>query len=106
MREVRVVIEHSGGGYLVHPVNQDRASGNVSVDLDVALPKNVSLTATSARGDITISGIGGAINATTQNGDIEIHDAGSDVSVQLQKGDVRDLRCSRHRAHQRQRQPD
>ena len=89
MREVRVVIEHTGGGYLVHPVNQDRASGNVSVDLDVALPKNVSLTATSARGDITISGIGGAINATTQNGDIEIHDAGSDVNVQLQKGDVR-----------------
>ncbi|MGB9243209.1 MAG: DUF4097 family beta strand repeat-containing protein [Candidatus Acidiferrales bacterium] len=89
MREVRVVIEHSGGGYLVHPVNQDRASGNVSVDLDVELPKNVSLTATSARGDITISGIGGAINATTQNGDVEIHDAGSDVHVQLQKGDVR-----------------
>ena len=89
MREVRVVIEHSGGRYLVHPVNQDLASGNVSVDLDVALPKNVSLTATSARGDITISGISGAINATTQNGDIEIHDAGSDVSVQLQKGDVR-----------------
>ena len=89
MKGVRVVIEHSGGGYLVHPLNQDQASGNVSVDLDVELPKNVSLTAASARGDINISGIGGAISATTQNGDIEIHDAGSDVNVQLQKGDVR-----------------
>jgi hypothetical protein len=93
MKEVRVVIEHSGGAYLVHPVDQDRAGGNVSVDLDVELPKNVSLTATSARGDIKISGIGGAITATTQNGDIEIHDAGSNsgsnVNVQLQKGDVR-----------------
>ena len=89
MKGVRVVIEHSGGGYLVHPVNQDQASGNVSVDLDVELPKNVSLTAASAHGDINISGIGGAISATTQNGDIEIHDAGSDVNVQLQKGDVR-----------------
>ena len=89
MKSVRVVIEHSGGGYLVHPVNQDQASGNVSVDLDVELPKNVSLTASSARGDINISGIGGAISATTQNGDIEIHDAGSNVNVQLQKGDVR-----------------
>ncbi len=89
MKGVRVVIEHSGGRYLVHPVNQDQASGNVSVDLDVELPKNVSLTATSAHGDINISGIGGAISATTQNGDIEIHDAGADVNVQLQKGDVR-----------------
>jgi DUF4097 and DUF4098 domain-containing protein YvlB len=89
MRGVRVVIEHSGSGYLVHPVNQDQASGNVSVDLDVELPKSVSLTAMSARGDINISGIRGAISATTQNGDIEIHDAGSDVNIQLQKGDVR-----------------
>jgi hypothetical protein len=89
MKGVRVVIEHSGGGYLVHPVNQVQASGNVSVDLDVELPKSVSLTAVSARGDINISGIRGAISATTQNGDIEIHDAGSDVNIQLQKGDVR-----------------
>jgi hypothetical protein len=89
MKGVRVVIEHSGGGYLVHPVNQDQASGNVSVDLDVELPKTVTLTATSDHGDINISGIRGAISATTQNGDIEIHDAGSDVNVQLQKGDVR-----------------
>jgi len=89
MKEVRVVIEHSGGAYLVHPVDQGRAGGNISVDLDVELPKSVSLTATSARGDIKISGIGGVITATTQNGDIEIHNAGSDVNVQLQKGDVR-----------------
>jgi DUF4097 and DUF4098 domain-containing protein YvlB len=89
MKGVRVVIEHSDAGYIVHPVNQEQASGNVSVDLDVELPKRVTLIATSARGDISISGIGGAISASTQNGDIAIHDAGSDVNVQLQKGDVR-----------------
>ena len=89
MKGVRVVIEHSDAGYIVHPVNQEQASGNVSVDLDVELPKRVTLIATSARGDISISGIGGAISASTQNGDIAIHDAGSDVNIQLQKGDVR-----------------
>ena len=61
---------------------------------------------TSARGDINISGIGGAITATTQNGDVEIHDAGSDVNVQLQKGDVRISDADWQRAHHRQRQPD
>ncbi len=89
MKGVRVVIEHTSAGYIVHPVNQEQASGNVSVDLDVELPKSVTLIATSARGDISISGIGGAISASTQNGDIAIHDAGSNVNVQLQKGDVR-----------------
>ncbi|MGA8145628.1 MAG: DUF5668 domain-containing protein, partial [Candidatus Acidiferrales bacterium] len=89
LKGVGVVIEQSGGGYVVHPVNQNETSGSVSVDLDVELPKKVLLTATSARGDINISGIGGAISASTQNGDVEIHDAGSDVNVQLQKGDAR-----------------
>ena len=89
LKGVRVVIEHSSGGYVVHPVNQSETKGSVSVDLDIEVPKQISLTATSARGDINISGVGGTITASTQNGDVEIHDAGSDVSVQLQKGDTR-----------------
>jgi DUF4097 and DUF4098 domain-containing protein YvlB len=89
MKGVKVVIEKSGAGYTVHPTNQDQASGNVSVDLDVELPKKVTLNATSGRGDINISGIAGSVTASAQNGDVEIHDVGSDVTVQLQKGDVR-----------------
>jgi DUF4097 and DUF4098 domain-containing protein YvlB len=89
LKGVRVVIEHSGGGYVVHPVNQEETGGGVSVDLDVELPKNIALTAVSVRGDISISGIAGSISASARNGDVEIHNAGSDVSVQLQKGDAR-----------------
>ncbi|MGH9747869.1 MAG: DUF4097 family beta strand repeat-containing protein [Candidatus Acidiferrales bacterium] len=89
MRAVKVVIEKSGSGYVVRPMNQDEVSGNIGIDLDVELPKKISLTASSGRGDINISGIAGSVNATSQNGDVEIHDVGSDVNVQLQKGDVR-----------------
>ena len=89
LKAVRVVIDRSGSGYVIHPLSQDQAGGSVSVDLDVALPKKVVLTAASARGDISISGITGPITATAQNGDVEVHDAGSDVNVQLQKGDTR-----------------
>jgi DUF4097 and DUF4098 domain-containing protein YvlB len=89
MRSVKVVIEKSGAGYVVRPTNQDEASGNIGIDLDVEVPKKISLTATSGRGDISISGISGAVTVTSQNGDVEIHDVGSDVTVQMQKGDVR-----------------
>lgn len=89
LKDVKIVIEKSGDGYIVHPANQDEASGSVSVDLDVELPKKVTLIATSDRGDISISGIMGDITASSKNGDVEIHDAGADVNVQLQKGDVR-----------------
>src|SRR5262249_15592455 len=54
LRAVRVVIEHSGNGYVIHPVAQDETGGSISVDLDVELPKKVTLTASSARGDISI----------------------------------------------------
>jgi Putative adhesin/Domain of unknown function (DUF5668) len=89
MKDVKIVIEKSGAGYVVHPVNQDETNGSVAVDLDVELPKKITLIATTARGDISISGIAGNITASDQNGDVEIHDAGADVSVQLQKGDAR-----------------
>jgi DUF4097 and DUF4098 domain-containing protein YvlB len=89
MNDAGVVLEKSGSGYLLHPVKQGDSHGRVSVDLDVELPKSVTLTASTSRGDISISGIAGPVTAVSQNGDVEIHDSTSDVSVELQKGDAR-----------------
>ncbi len=88
LRDVRVVIEQTRDGYSVHPVNQEQG-GSVTVDLDITLPKNVSVTATTNHGDISISGITGKVTATTQHGDVEIHNTNSDVSAELTKGAVR-----------------
>jgi DUF4097 and DUF4098 domain-containing protein YvlB len=88
MNETVVVIDQTADGYSVHPTNMgDRKP--VTVDLDVVLPKAVSLTARTERGDISISGIAGSVDAGTRNGDIEIHDADSDVTAELQNGNAR-----------------
>ena len=89
MNEAGVVMEKSGSGYLLHVVKQDSFRGRVTVDLDVEVPKKITLAAITPHGDINISGIAGGVTATTDNGDVEIHNAGSDVSVDLKKGDVR-----------------
>jgi DUF4097 and DUF4098 domain-containing protein YvlB len=89
MNKAGVVMEKSGSGYLLHVVNQDSFRGSVAVDLDVEVPKKITLTAITPHGDINISGIAGGVTATTDSGDVEIHDSGSDVSVDLKKGDVR-----------------
>jgi putative adhesin/cell wall-active antibiotic response 4TMS protein YvqF len=89
MKNLQVVIEQTSDGYSVHPVNLEDTGGHVTVDLDVTLPKKVSVTANSDRGDIRISGVAGAVTATTQHGDIEVHDVGSDVSAKMTKGDTR-----------------
>lgn len=89
LKSLKVVIEQTGDGYSVHPVNQETDHGHVSVDFDVTLPKSASLSADSRKGDVSISGLAGAVTVTTQSGDIEIHDIASDVSAQLTKGDAR-----------------
>ena len=89
MKTLNVVIEQTGDGYSVHPVNLEDTGGHVTVDLDVTLPKKVWVTASSDRGDIQISGVAGAVEARAQSGDIEVHDVGSSVSVKLEKGDAR-----------------
>ena len=89
MNEAGVAMEKSGSGYLLHAMNQSGRRGSVAVDLDVEVPKKITLAAITPHGDISISGIAGAVTATTDSGDVEIHDCGSDVSVDLKKGDVR-----------------
>lgn len=90
MRQVDVLVEKTGDGYLIRPVRQNDFRGTVGVDLDVQLPATTaSLTLRTARGDISVSGITGSIDARTDNGDLEIHDTGRDVTAQVQRGDVR-----------------
>ncbi|HEY0704696.1 MAG TPA: DUF4097 family beta strand repeat-containing protein [Candidatus Acidoferrales bacterium] len=88
LKDVRVVIEQTRDGYIVHPVNQEEG-GTVTVDLDITVPKNVSVTATTNHGDISISGISGKALATTLHGDVEIHNTDGDASAELTKGAVR-----------------
>ncbi|MGB0034880.1 MAG: DUF4097 family beta strand repeat-containing protein [Candidatus Acidiferrales bacterium] len=89
MRDVKIVIDEGHDGYRVHTTNQEGARGRVSVDLDVTVPKNVTLSATSARGDISISGVAADVSASARNGDVEIHDVSANVSAELVKGDAR-----------------
>jgi DUF4097 and DUF4098 domain-containing protein YvlB len=89
LKSLQVVIEQTSGGYDVHAVNQEENEGKVTLDFDVTLPKSASLTANSRRGDVSISGLAGAVAVTTQNGDVEVHDIGADVTAQLTKGDAR-----------------
>jgi len=89
IKSLKIVIEQTRDGYDVHPANQEENEGQVTVDFDVTLPKSVSLTANSRRGDVSISGLAGAVIVTTKTGDVEVHDIGSDVTAQLTKGDAR-----------------
>jgi Putative adhesin/Domain of unknown function (DUF5668) len=89
LKNLKVVIDQTSSGYTVRPLNLKDSGSHVTIDLDVTLPKRVSLNANSNHGDINISGVAGPVTATTQNGNIEIHNASGDVTGQLAGGDAR-----------------
>ena len=87
--EIKIDVTPVSGGFQVEPSGISGDSTHTRVDLEVHLPKQVSVTAQTDSGDITITGIGGAVTAISQSGDIAIHDVGSDVTATMQNGDVR-----------------
>ena len=89
LKDVRVVIQQAGDEYRIYTLGQDGFGGQVSVGLDVHLPKAANVWAHTASGDITAAGIAGRLDVRADHGDVEIHDAGSDVAAALQHGDVR-----------------
>lgn len=88
MKDVQVVIDHSGSDYRIHPLHQDDHHDAVNVDLNVQLPKTAIVWATTGHGDIDASGISG-INARSGHGDVNVQDASGDVNVEMQGGDAR-----------------
>jgi hypothetical protein len=88
MRNVDVVVEHTGNTYHVHPMRQEAYRGRVSVDLDVVLPKTASVEINAGRGDINVSGVAGSVVVRSVSGDVQLKNIGSDIMVDLQKGDA------------------
>lgn len=89
MSRVDIVVQRTPNGYHIHPTTQTSFRGIVGVDLDVQIPKDVSLSVNTPHGDIDILGIAGRIDAGTDSGSVEIHQAGSDVNATLKGGDTR-----------------
>src|ERR1700691_2397036 len=86
---IKIDVTPEKGGFRVEPSGITGDRSHTRVDLEVHLPKQVSVTAQTESGDITISGISGAVTASSLSGDIAIHDVGSDVTAKMQNGDVR-----------------
>lgn len=86
---IRIAVNPVGGGYEIREQGPGEDNGKIRVDFELHVPKQVSIAARSARGDLDVSDVGGGVNVSTENGDIEIHDAGGDANASVQRGNVR-----------------
>jgi DUF4097 and DUF4098 domain-containing protein YvlB len=86
---VSVEIVQNGDGYEIHPVGSHSGDSRISLDLDVSIPKNSSLTIRNEKGDVTVSDMGKPVAINVTSGDIEVRDTAGDVNIDTRKGDVK-----------------
>jgi len=88
-REVTITVREVPGGIEVRPEFKDEGHRRVRMDIEIHVPKSVSIEAETDRGGITATGIAGRLRLSSSRGDVEVRDAGNEVSVELKGGDVR-----------------
>lgn len=86
---VSVEITKNGDAYEVRPTNATSGDSRVSLDMDISVPKEASLTIRNDRGDVSISDMDKPVTVNTATGDVEVRDTAGDVSIDTQSGDVK-----------------
>jgi hypothetical protein len=89
MRRTVVSVQQEGNAYHIRPAAAAGSEADVNTDLDITIPKDVSLQAATDHGDIEISGIKGDVTVHTGKGDVDIHDIAANVAADIQAGDAK-----------------
>jgi DUF4097 and DUF4098 domain-containing protein YvlB len=76
------------GDLLVVRAEEPKSSRMLSIttDLDISLPKGLSVEARGRSGDLTIEDVGGAVDVTSGRGDIRLNNIGRDVKIESSRG--------------------
>lgn len=78
------------GGLVTLDAKADGAGDHpVETDLDVSLPRKVSVTIASRRGDVNLVGRDGSIDINAQHSDTSVEDVNGNVKVSQEKGSVK-----------------
>ena len=63
----------------VEPANQ--GDSRLSVDMEITVPKGMSVEARGRSGDLTINSIDGAVDVSSQHGDVRLQDIGGNAKI-------------------------
>ena len=86
---VSAEIVPNGDGFEIRPSGSSGTDSRVSLDMELSVPKNASLTVRGEKGDVTVSDLSKPLSINTANGDIEVRDNGGDVTIDNRHGDIK-----------------
>lgn len=78
------------GDRVIVRTNQDKVSDErrVTADLDVTVPKGVSIEGRGRMGDFDITGIGGGVEIVSDNSGVRLNKLGGNVRVDIKRSDL------------------
>jgi hypothetical protein len=84
---VSVAITQNGDGYEVRPTGAN--DSQVSVDLEVVVPRQSAVTVRNDKGDISVTDMESPVSISGGNGDVEVRNTSGDVNVDMRRGDAK-----------------
>jgi DUF4097 and DUF4098 domain-containing protein YvlB len=76
-------------GYEVKPERKDEGYRRVRINMEVHVPRQVSVEVSTDRGGVQVVGVTGNVTANANRGDIEIRSVSGEVRADLRGGNVR-----------------
>jgi len=88
-KKTDVTIVPAGKGVVVNANTQEAGDKGVSTDLDIYVPREMSLVISSRRGDVNINGMGGGTQVNHERGEVNITDLTGPASLNLDRSSAR-----------------
>ena len=87
--ETKPTITAIGGLVTVDAKTEGAGDHPVQSDLDISVPRKVSVTIESRRGDVNVTGRDAAVNISAQHSDTTVEDVSGNVKISQEKGSAR-----------------
>jgi putative adhesin/cell wall-active antibiotic response 4TMS protein YvqF len=87
--ETKPTITAIGGLVTVDAKSEGAGDHAVENDLDISIPRKVSVTISSRRGDVNVTGRDGSVDISAQHADTSVEDVTGNVKVNQEKGTVK-----------------
>jgi DUF4097 and DUF4098 domain-containing protein YvlB len=90
-QQAQVRVERQGDLLLIHTDDYNgQRTLRVTTDLDITVPRGISVESRGRSGDLTVDGIDGGVDLSTGRGDVHLNHIGKDVHIEASRGgDIR-----------------
>jgi DUF4097 and DUF4098 domain-containing protein YvlB len=87
--QTKPLLTASGALLTLDAKTQAAGDHSVQSDLDISIPRKMTLQITSRRGDVSVTGIEGEVDINNQHGDVSVEDITGNVKLNLEKSSAK-----------------